>query len=187
MTVSRISHWLILFLLRKLGPAEDQVEAVVAPVAEPEVGPEVEPVGDSLEVESDVDRDNLEGGDRLEVGDAFPVKLRAVLQISSLTVILLYTLSAWTVGTATMRATTDTLVSWEATLTGSALHVSLRMITLCQTQTKTSLQTRPVTTSLRAAQNQLLSKLLSPPTWTHGQSLMKRWRNTDLRGVRLSK
>ena len=78
--------------MRKPGPAEDQVEAVVAPVAEPEVGPEVEPVGDSLEVESDVDRDNLKARDRLEVGDAFPVKLTAVLQRSSLTVILLYTL-----------------------------------------------------------------------------------------------
>ena len=163
------------------GPAEDQVEAGVAPVAEPEV----EPVVDSLEVESDVDRDNL------EVGDAFPVKLTAVLQISSLTVILLYTLSSLTVVTATMCATTDTLVSWETTLTGSALHVSLRMIPLCQTQTRTSLQTRPDTTSLRAAQNQLLSelhsKLLSPPIWNHGQSLMKRWRITDLSRVRLSK
>ena len=95
MTVSRISHWLILFLLRKPGLAEDQVEAVVGPVAEPEVEPEVqpvvEPVVDSLVVESDEDRDNLEGGDSLEGGDAFPVKLTAVLLISSLTVILLFT------------------------------------------------------------------------------------------------
>ena len=163
-------------LFLDLEDLDEVVVAVVAVVAVEDVEGVVrlvDKLGDKLVVRLAVSLvgssvDSLEAGDSLALV-ASPVKLTAAVSISSHTVTRPYMLSAWTVETVTMPATTDTGVSSAETLTGSAPSVWPRRTrtSLCLTQS----QSLDMDSLSRPAQDQLFSQLHSPPTWTHGQCL----------------